>query len=229
MKPISILLTIVSPIELPKFPIHLDGLLYWALNELGMDKSKLDEILKQTDGIYHASSLRHIRTPTTPVVTTSNAHVTTSEWPEFEGELMERVTSKKGVTKLKEVKKIVFKTGSYRRRISIQNGLKVAEVEFHAVGDAQKIHWLLDSLGFIGLANKRGFGEIGSIAISEIEQDLSWFDEDGKLARILPVTHLKAEADRYLQQSCRIKPNYADATNPLVMSCIPDFRLKTVY
>lgn len=229
MKPVRILLTIASPIELPKFPIHLDALLYWALHELGMDSKKLDEILKQTDGIYHASALRNIRTPTTPLVAATNSHVTTSNWPEYDGALMEKYLSRKGVEKLREVKKILLKTGTYRRKVSIQNALKVAQVEFHAVGNPELIQWLLESLGFIGLANKQGFGEISSVWIEEIEHDLSWFDEEGKLARILPVSHLESDANLYLQQSCRVKPNYADASNPLVLSCIPNFRLKTIF
>lgn len=230
MKSLQIVLKIRSTIEVPKFPVHLDGLLFWALYELGEDTEKLKEILKQTEGIYHASAMRYIRSPIMPITTAPVVNVTTSKWPDFPYPLFQKVVSANGLIKTKAVSRIVFKTGPYRRKISVRNGVSVGEVEFHAVGDAKKIKWLLDSLGFIGLSNRKGYGEIEEIIINEIDEDHSWFDENGYLARILPVEKmLQSDISGYVQQLCRFAPNYADIKTPSVLCCLPNYRLKTIY
>lgn len=213
MNDLTITLEILSPIEQTRYPIHLDALLF---HKLDGDFKLLDSVLaKDENGIYRASSMRYLQTPTHIVSGLSTAHPTRTNWPDFPYQLQLN----------KRSNWIIIKGGPYRKKLTKRNGLSTPFVQFHAVGDADKIRYLLSNLGFIGGSYNQGFGQIGAIEIEEAECDYSFFDEDGELARILPVS-LVPESEKYLTQQARFKPNYF---NSELQTCsIPNFRLKTV-
>lgn len=213
MKPISVLINLGSPIELPKNPIHLDALLYAAIEELGGDVAMLDDILAKSDNIYHASAMQYIRSVVAPICAVSVAHPTVTKWADFTGDIKKKSISEKG--------------GPFRKRMTKRNGILVGQVMFNAVGDADKITWLLNSLGFIGLSNRQGYGEIRSVQIAEDQQDFSWFDDTGALARVLPVTLMpNGDQGNYLVRDNSFAPCYKYSET--AKCCIPNFRQKTI-
>ena len=116
---------------------------------------------------------------------------------------------------------IITKSGGFRKRVTTHKGIKAGFVEFNAVGDADKIEYLLNSLGFIGLNNSQGFGEIQDIQISEIENDYSFFDENNELARNLPVSMVEDKG--YLSVKNSVTPPYQNSER--IDSFIPKISL----
>lgn len=220
MKSIRISLEISSPILVPKFPIHLDALLFasYQLNTDLTDEEiliRLGDVLVVHDGIFKASAMRYIRTKQTPINSRQLSLVTRTHWEEWPYSKHERVKS------------IETKGGGFRKRVTEYNAISTCAVEFHAVGDPEKIKYLLENLGFIGLNNSQGFGEITEISIEE-DQDFTFFDEDGELARSLPVYFVDPEkSESYLKVLNSFKPPYQ--TSERVESFIPNFRLKTLW
>lgn len=219
MKSIRISLEISSPILVPKFPIHLDALLFasYQLNTDLPDEeilNRMNEVLATQDGIYKASAMRYIRTKQTPIHSIQWSLVTRTHWEEWPYSQHQRE------------KTVVVKGGGFRKRVTEYNAISTGAVDFHAVGDPQKIKYLLDNLGYIGLNNSQGFGEITAIHIEE-DEDFSFFDEQGELARSLPIHFVDAEKNEsYLRIFNSFKPPYQ--TSERVESLIPNFRLKTI-
>lgn len=218
MTPIRIIVEVLSPIELPKYPIHLDGLLFWALKDESdiTDEEaliKLDSILAKDGDIYKASSMRFIRSVDLPIVDKEIAHPTRTHWNEWKFTVVEKS------------KTITTKGGPFRKRMTIKAGISAGFVEFNAVGDAMKIQYLLDSLGFIGLSNRQGFGEIGEIQVDEINEDYSFYDENGELARVLPIAVAKQYCGEYLSIKNSYQPPYK--TSARVDCLVPNFRVLT--
>lgn len=217
MKKLKITLEILAPIEVPKFPIHLDGLLFWSIidhSEFSESQAidYLDSILDKENGIYKTSALIYTRSLKHPLTACETNHPTTVNWNEFSLPLSKKVGT------------IVTKTGYYRKKMTSRNALSVAFVEFYAVGDANKIRHLLELAGFIGLSNKQGYGEIGEIIIEEIENDYSFFLKDGSIARNLPVSMLP-EGFKGLKQQLPLKPPYRSAERHL--AALPEFTVIT--
>lgn len=217
MKKLKITLEILAPIEVPKFPIHLDGLLFWSIiDHSDFSESQaldyLDTILDKDNGIYRTSALIYTRSLKHPLTACETNHPTTVNWNEFSLPLSKKVGT------------IVTKTGYYRKKMTSRNALSVAFVEFYAVGDANKIRHLLELAGFIGLSNKQGYGEIGEIIIEEIENDYSFFLKDGSIARNLPVSMLP-EGYQGLKQQLPLNPPYRSAVRHL--AALPEFTVIT--
>lgn len=218
MTPVRITIEILSPIEMPKYPIHLDGLLFWALKDetdLTDEQAlaELDSVLAIDGDIYKASSMRFIRSVDLPIVDNEIAHPTRTHWDEWQFTLTQKS------------KTVTTKGGPFRKRMTTRSGMSTGFVEFCAVGDAKKIHYLLDSLGFIGLSNRQGFGEIGNIQIDEINEDYSFFDENDELARVLPIAVANRNSDEYLAIKNSYHPPYK--TSIRVDCLVPNFRVLT--
>lgn len=207
MENLKITLEMNTAIEMPKFPISLDGLLYWAIVENGGDPEMLDQVLGKKDGIYQSSTMRFVRAPHLGFNAESIAHPTCINWVDYNIKTDKKVISMKG--------------GPYRKRVTEREGILAQQIEFSAVGDRAKIEYLLSIQRFIGLNNKQGSGEISNISITPEEHDYSWFDEDGELARILPVEYVD-DASKYLQCIAAFKPNYK--TTERKPCCLPNFR-----
>lgn len=211
MKNLHIVLELITPIELPKYPISLDGLLYWSIVQNGGDQSLLDSVLAKKGDIYLASALRFVRAPHLCFEAVTTAHPICQNWPDFPFKTDKKTVCEKG--------------GPHRRKMTSRLGILAKQVDFHAVGNPEKIEYLLKILGFIGLSNNQGFGEIVSVTATEIDEDYSWFDEQGELARVLPVQYVEQES-KYLKDVSSYKPNYV--TSERVACCLPNFRQITI-
>lgn len=220
MKPLHISLQILSPILLPKYPIHLDALLYAALKYHSdmEDESVLkiiDGILDKQNGVYKASALRFLKSNHSPLTTTQWSFATRTHWEDWEFSQKEKART------------IVTKGGGFRKRVTTYNAIKAHAVDFNAVGKPNEIRYLLNCLGFIGLENNQGFGEIGDITITEIEDDYSFFDDSGELARCLPIGMVAEEIKpTVMQLNNAVKPPYQSSER--ILACLPNFRTKHI-
>lgn len=183
MKNLSITLHLQSPLIPGKYPLNLDGLLYWAAYEghKESDTAAQEVLLKALDsegGVFKSSDMIYLQTPQGAINQTEAVFPTTMKWREFKYPL-----GKKSIMEL---------GGPYRSRLTSYTAIEVEAVRFYAVGDANLIHYLLDSAGFIGRGNNQGHGEIVEIVIEEVDHDMSWYvldDNDGAvLQRCLPTS-----------------------------------------
>lgn len=182
MKNLCITVHVVTPIITGKYPLNLDGLLYWAAYEgSNEDEARALEIVERAldskQGVFASSDMIFIQTPSNGITQKEATFTTNFKWREYPYE------SKK--------KSIMESGGPYRARLTTYNAVGCSAVRFYARGNADLIRFLVESAGFIGRGNNQGHGEISEIVIDEIEQDLSWFrtSSDGKplLQRCLPV------------------------------------------
>lgn len=217
MKNLKIKLEILSPIETPNYPVHLDGLLFWSIIDHSNYSQEqalafLDDVLAKEDGIYKASAMIYTRSHTHPLTACETTHPTSINWFEFSLPLSKKVGT------------IVTKSGYFRKKMTTRNAIAVGYVEFYAIGNPDKIRHLLELAAFIGLSNKQGFGEIGDISIEEIENDYTFFLSDGTVARSLPVSKLP---DDYtgIKKLLPIVPPYS--TSPKQLAALPEFKVIT--
>ncbi|WP_436659648.1 hypothetical protein [Acinetobacter sp. P1(2025)] len=212
MKNLKVVVEILSPIVMPKFPIHLDALIYYGV---GFDFDKLDQVLAKDDasGVYRASAMQFLRIAGETIKETAAVHATRTYWEDFKLPFSHKAGT------------ITVKGGPYRKKMTKRNAISTQYVQFYAVGDAEKIKYVLSSLGFIGKSNQQGFGQIGNIEIEEVENDFSFFDQNAELARILPIEMVETNKS-YLKQFVRYKPSYVQSESA---DCfLPNFKLITV-
>lgn len=221
MKPLHISLEILSPLLPPKYPIHLDALLYAALKD-NSDKDDesilkiIDGILDKQNGVYKSSAMRFLKSNHFPLISTEWCFATRTHWEDWEFSQNEKA------------KNVTTKGGGFRKRMTTYNAIHPHAVDFNAVGEPKDIYYLLSCLGFIGLNNSQGFGEIGNITITEIEEDFSFIDEEGELARCLPINMVPEDIkNTVMQLKNSVKPPYQSSERILV--CLPNFRTKHIH
>lgn len=182
MKNLCITLHLKTPLIPGKYPLNLDGLLYWAAYE-GHKESEdaalevLEKSLDSEGGVFKSSDLIYLQTPEGSIYKTTAWFSTSMQWREYKHPMAKRSVMELG--------------GPYRSRLTSYSAISAKAVRFYAVGDADLIYYLLDSVLCIGRGNNQGHGEIGEIVVEEIEQDLSWCRFDKKsgeveLQRCLP-------------------------------------------
>lgn len=182
MKNLCITLHIKTPIITGKYPLNLDGLLYWSAYEGSAENEVkaleiVNRALASDQGVFKSSDMIFIQTPQHSITQQEAAFSTNFNWREH------RFPTKK--------KSILELGGPYRARLTTYDAIGCCAVRFYAVGDADIIRFLIESAGFIGRGNNQGWGEIGEIVIEEIAQDNSWYqvsnDNKPQLQRCLPV------------------------------------------
>lgn len=221
MKPLHISVELLSPVVMPKYPIHLDALLYEAIKDNSdLDQQSitdlLDKFLAKKNGIYQASAMRFLKSNHNPLKTFEWALATRTHWEDWQ------------FSEHEKAKNIITKGGGFRKRVTTYNAILVKTVDFHAVGDAARIKQMLEAIGFIGMLNNQGFGEVADVHIEVIDNDFSFFDEEGRLARCLPIELVdQDQRDQYLQVINSVKPPYKFSER--VQSLLPSFRLKRIH
>lgn len=216
MKNLCITLYISTPIIPGKYPLNLDGLLYWAAFEgHGEDEEKAMSVvhsaLDSEQGIFKSSDMIYLHTPQEGITQNEAVFSTNFNWREYP------YPSKK--------KSIVELGGPYRSRLTTYSSIGCQAVRFYAVGEPKLIEFLIDSAAFVGRGNNQGHGEITEIVIEEINEDLSWYraDDEGALTlqRCLPVDVAEtiAELEDFLdvddQLVIRTKPPYTTSPEQL--------------
>lgn len=181
MRPFEIQIQLLSPIIMPRYPLSLDGLVYWALGDhVGHEQAlaTLRGLLAEESGCYKASSMALVRTPWRDITGTSLTFPTCVQFADTD---LFADCGKKVV---------VTGGGPFRRRMSSWDAYSAHAVMFHGVGDGKAVAELIAGSVFgLGRNWGRGAGTIGAVASVDCESDFSWQDENGCLARTLPVTH----------------------------------------
>lgn len=182
------------------YPIHLDGLVYWAIrNFYDVHDSaieEVDQVFSKSSGIYHASQALFVKSLNSRITATEVVRSTSTQWAEYKGMF----------TKAK--KSIKENEGVFRKLYSERLATKANKIIFFAHGDPDKIEFYLNSLMGLGRSANAGFGEIAKVEVTKAIEDYSWFYDD-KLNRILP-TRLFTMARNEPIKSCRYKPNYKE-------------------
>ncbi len=181
------------------YPIHLDGLLYWAISqfvdEVGVFQ-ELDRILDQSHGVYRASQALYVKSNQFNLIPVFAQRATRTNWLEYDQNI--------GFTKAK--KSIKEAEGVFVKRLDTFMAVQAKKIIMFAYGNAVGIKWFLDSLIGVGRQANAGFGEIDSVQIQSIQSDYSWF-HDGRLNRVLPVRVVDQKLDDPIRNA-RYKPNY---------------------
>lgn len=200
MRPFELQIELRSPLILPNYPLSLDGLLYWALRDhMAHEKAMqtLDGLLASEDGCFKASSMAFVRTPWQDVTA---KEVVYSVCIDFEDTDLFVSNDRR--------KTVVTNGGPFRKRQSRWNALLAPAVAFHGVGNAEEIAALIrGSVVGLGKNHPRGAGRIGSVSVHECDVDLSWRDEEGRLARTLPLP-LADGIPGGVQGLARYRPRY---------------------
>jgi CRISPR type IV-associated protein Csf3 len=202
--PLRIEIEIITPIVHGNYyPIHLDGLIYWAIRNFSDSHDfaigEMDHVFSKSSGIYHASQALFIKSFNSRIIATEVTRTTNFNWAEYEGTF----------TKVK--KSIKENEGIFRKIFTERLAIKANRILFFAHGDAQKLSFYLNSLLGVGRSANAGFGEIAKVDISKSMEDNSWFLDD-KLNRILPTSIFSLARNEPIK-SCRYKPNYKDGAS----------------
>ncbi len=179
-------------------PIHLDGLLYWAIYSMNNNHEKiievLDETLSKSQDVYHASQALYEKSSSHNILAKEITRITRTDWKEFDGILT------------KPKKTIKENEGVFCKKFTLKLATQVKRIIFFAHGNHEKIQFYLNSILGIGLQANSGFGEIAKVKVVRIVDDHSWF-LDEKLNRILPKSMFYMSRNEPVR-SCRYKPNY---------------------
>lgn len=176
MKNLCITLHLNTPLIPGKYPLNLDGLLYWSAYEGHKEDNDAAQLvllkaLGSKDGIFKSSDMIYLQTPEAVITQSQAVFSTTMRWREFKYPLNKTAVMELG--------------GPYRSRLTTYDSVSVQAVRFYAVGNAKLIRFLIESAGFIGRGNNQGHGEISEIAIEEIDQDMSWYGVDAHANTVL--------------------------------------------
>ena len=208
MKNLCITLHLNTPLIPGKYPLNLDGLLYWSAYEGHKEDDAAAQLvllkaLDSKDGIFKSSDMIYLQTPEAVITQSQAVFSTTMNWREFKYPMNKMSVMELG--------------GPYRSRLTTYSSVSVQAVRFYAVGDAKLIRFLIESAGFIGRGNNQGHGEITEIAIEEIDQDLSWYAVDANgdtvLNRCLPA-HVIAQNEHLNEQFSSVPTSVVRVSPP---------------
>lgn len=216
MKNLCITLRLQTALIPGKYPLNLDGLLYWAAYEGSHDDEVkaleiVNKALASKDGVFCSSDMIYLQTLQGAITQGEAVFSTNFNWEEYKHPL-----NRKSIMEL---------GGPYRSRLTTYKSINVEAVRFYAVGNPDLIRFLIESAGFIGRGNNQGHGEITEITFEEIEQDMSWYaiNKDGsvQLNRCLPaalcqnIAKLNEALDPSDQTILRTAPPYISSPEVL--------------
>lgn len=190
----EIQMELLSPVILPAFPMHLDGLCWWALHQhVSEDKIEgaLENMLARDEqGVFKASALKFVVSPTKTLTKHTESYSDCWRWEQS------------GLITMGRKAKIVTGGGPYRRRMQDWHSVHADMVSFTGEGHPAAIVDLIShSILGIGLNYRRGAGRLGAITWRELEAPFSMFDATGAPVRSLP-------SDSPLAVPARARPPY---------------------
>ncbi len=194
MIPFEIEMELLTPVILPAFPMHLDGLCWWALHqhvrEDQIDSALADILARDDQGVFKASAMKFVVSPTKALTSHDVTYADCWRW------------EKNGLIPTGRKTKIVIDGGPYRRRLQAWRSVHADRVLFTGVGHPAAIADLIShSILGIGLNYRRGAGRLGAITWRETETPFSMFDANGAPVRTLP-------SDSPLAVPARARPPY---------------------
>lgn len=194
MRPFQLVFELGSNISLRGHALHLDGLLshvcfrHTGCTEKGL--AMLDDLLlfNKAHGIYHGSAMAFGVTPEQSIIARSRHYVGSM----FHGRDLRDETLlplKVSAAGKEQYRKINIFGGPEKLRLNKYPAYYSPYVVFHGVGDIARIDRLVEfHCSRLGVNANSGGGTINHMAIKEIDQDYSFIDAHGQVARNLPVS-----------------------------------------
>lgn len=227
MKPFELFVELKTPIVLGSHPTRLDGLVWHCLFlESGCpDRAKalMKKYLYFDHDIFHASSLSFAIKTTQQQVKLGGEQ---SDHASKEHALIALTRSTIGSMKTDDLDSRHFKPFGGRKgdtypKLMVDGGPYIARLRehkaywsdglvFHGRGDGKRIASLLEFyVGAVGVNANIGFGTIGSVSSTDIEEDISVVGIDSKPARPVPVNHpIAQELDQSAIEQAILTPPF---------------------
>lgn len=211
--PFRLLIELGSPIHVPNDPVHLDSLLeYVCLSHLcdyEKAKASLPHLLAKKDGVFQASAMGFGITSSMGLVASDISKVKKMSSSVLSSSRV-LPTGKNG-----RYKKIQLLGGPTKNHLNKLRCLYAPYVVFDGVGNGDVITRLFSFyLTNLGKDHGLGLGRIGRIEllVGREQPDYSFYDENGSLARRLPVSvHNK------------LRPNSLMEEKHCVGRCVPPY------
>lgn len=198
MKPFELVFELGSNTSLRGSAIHFDGLLsnvcFRHTGSTDKALSMLDDLLlfDQEYGIYHASALAFGVTAEQSIVARTRHYVGSMRHrDDLRDETLQPTWLSS--TGQERYKKVYITGGPERLRLNKHQAYYSPYLVFHGVGDIARIERLVQfHCQRIGVNANSGSGTVKQMAIKEIDQDFSFIDAHGQVARNLPCSFLQA-------------------------------------
>jgi hypothetical protein len=213
-KPFCITASLLTPMVIQKSSVNLAGLLYHCCLMHTGDQleatSLLNELLKMTDNVHHASNMAFGVQMSSPLIA---LHYKLTGNMRQESDLSKRLISPNGIKG--KYKKVIMTGGVYKARLDSYKAHYSGLIHFYGNGDGLKIKRLLNHyVAAIGTFAHRGAGSVSEFTLEHLKQDNSHYRErpDGhmELMRKLPISFDGVEhlSPCYEVQESRMTPPF---------------------
>lgn len=215
MEPFRLIMELRTPVIFRNgWVTHLDGLLEYGLfccdGNFGLESGKLDDfLLRHSDGFYHASALSFGVTAQQTLIGVTMNTIGKMGVDDLQSEAI----AANGGTAGKPRYSNLLPGGPQAPRLTEYEAYHAPYVVFDGVGNGQACAELLrHTLLGVGSHSARGFsGSVGRIDVRGLSDDFSIRDEEGELARTIPVytyQHYWPDAILLGTSNRRIRPPY---------------------
>jgi len=223
---------LLTSIKLGQFPVALDKLLWHCLflrhGDQARAREELDRLLSREGQVFFASTMRFGTYSGAPLIATSTPTVGVMR---AESDLSPNQFhwKKRGG----KWTKILLDGGPYKNRLSKSQTYFAPELTWDAVGDGRKVASLLNYfVTGVGLDANRGFGAVKGFDLEETDQDTSLFDEEGGVARVMPVSMYEKRTSKSphpddLVHGC-LMPPYRGQDSTIEEMCVAPERVRRV-
>ena len=216
MKPFQLVFELGSNLSLRDSAIHFDGLLsnicfrHTGCTETAL--AMLDDLLLFNDeyGIYHASAMAFGVTPEQSIVARTRHYVGAMvNGKDLRDDII--LPTKIGSRGKEQYRRVNVSGGPEKLRLNKYRAYYSACVVFHGVGDIARIERLTQfHCARIGVNANSGGGTINQMVIREIDQDYSFIDVHGQVARNLPCSFFKSQFQEGVKARSPSLPGAAD-------------------
>lgn len=177
----SMEIQLVTPVIMPAYPIHLDGLCWWALKQ-HLPEEHIEQAIegllsRDADGVFKASAMKFVVSEHKAL--TAHEETYSDCWKWEHGSLF-------GSGKQSNIR---INGGPYRRRMQTWYAIHADSVAFTGEGDPAAIADLIGhSILGIGRNYRRGAGRLGNITWHERDQPFQMVNQEGVPERTIPST-----------------------------------------
>jgi len=226
MTPFELRIRLLTPMEVGRFSVRLDGLLWHALYlHLGCPiaaQEALGDYLEPVENAagqryYKASSMvfglvGKINTGKKEVVESLLALTRAKVGVMRDGSDLSPEKFKPNSANGKRYTRVITFGGVYKNRLDKNPAYFASHVVFHGVGKGQEIAELIEFyVGAIGINSNSGSGTIGEVTAFTTHKDYSLVDQFGFPARPLPVSdYVPADGVNVAVEPCILTPPFRE-------------------
>jgi hypothetical protein len=215
--PFSITVPLLTPVVVKKHPVHFDSLLWYVLGiHYGVEEvqRELDNRLKKTSGVYHASSMLFVPDQDAPIIYRPASHVRSMR---AESDLHQDNFAPNGARG--HYRKVVVEGGPYKNRFQQHPAYWSRQIRFYACGNPDQIvDFMSFYIGGIGTNANAGDGHCdwSRCQIASETHDLSLMTADGAPNRVLPL-------QLYLDLTGRVQRRIPDGASVIQSPVSPPY------